>query len=147
MAKAKYEPWLTPRGLEKLRAWAAAGLTNEDIAANCGINRCTLRVWEKEYPTIAAALNEGRECADERVESCLHKRAVGCTVKDIRVEYECGVEVKRIETIREVAPDVTAQIFWLKNRRPDRWRDKQQVEADVSGEIKIDFGAAEELAQ
>ena len=67
---------------------------------------------------------------DRQVENALLKRALGYEYDEITTEY--GKEIKRVT--KQVVPDVTAQIFWLKNRKPDQWRDKQQIEH--SGEIK-----------
>lgn len=140
MAKSKAERWLEPEGLLLIEAWARDGLTKETIAHNCGVHRSTLNEWEKTYSDIADALKRGKDVADILVENALFKRATGYTYTEVKVEYECGVETKRIETIKEVPPDVGAQCFWLKNRRPDKWRDKQQVEASVDSDIQITIG-------
>lgn len=140
MAKSKAERWREPEGLLLIEAWARDGLTKEDIAHNCGVHRSTLNEWEKNYPDIADALKRGKDVADIKVENALFKRATGYTFRETRVEYECGVEIKRIETIKEVPPETAAGIFWLKNRRPDKWRDKQQVEASVDSDIQITIG-------
>ena len=139
MAKSKAAQWIEPDGLTLLGAWARDGLTDEEIAAKCGISRSTLAEWKKRYPDISDTLKRGKDIVDCEVENALLKRAVGYSTVETRVEYECGIEVKRIETIKEVPPDTTAQIFWLKNRRPDIWRDKQQVEADVDTELYIEL--------
>jgi len=145
VAKGKYEYWLSPDGLTQLKAWARDGLTDEEIATKCGICRDTLYEWKKRFPDISDALKKGKDAADIEVENALFKRATGYTVVETKVEYECGVEIKRIETIKEVPPETAAGIFWLKNRRPDKWRDKQQVEANVDSDIQITF--ADELQE
>ncbi|MBE6758841.1 MAG: helix-turn-helix domain-containing protein [Ruminococcaceae bacterium] len=145
MAKGKYEHWLTPDGLTQLKAWARDGLTDEEIATKCGICRDTLYEWKKRFPDISDALKKGKDAADIEVENALFKRATGYTVVETRVEYEFGVEIKRVEITKEVPGDVGAQCFWLKNRRPDKWRDKQQVEASVDSDIQITF--ADELQE
>jgi len=145
VAKGKYEHWLTPDGLTQLKAWARDGLTDEEIATKCGICRDTLYEWKKRFPDISDALKKGKDAADIEVENALFKRATGYTVVETRVEYEFGVEIKRVEITKEVPGDVGAQCFWLKNRRPDKWRDKQQVEASVDSDIQITF--ADELQE
>lgn len=146
MAKGKYEYWLTPDGLLKLEAWARDGLTDEQIAENMNIVASTLYEWKKRYPEISEALKRNKELVDIEVENALLKKALGFkenirkAIKVKEVLYENGKrksEKEHIEYADEevfVPPDTTAQIFWLKNRRPERWRDKQDME--LSGEVK-----------
>ncbi|MCU7380985.1 MAG: helix-turn-helix transcriptional regulator [Clostridiales Family XIII bacterium] len=129
MAKGKYHDWLTPEGLLKIEGWARDGLTDEQIAANMGIAVSTLNNWKNDHVEILETLKKGKEVVDRQVENALLKRALGYSYDEIT--REGGVETKRVT--KEVTPDTTAQIFWLKNRRPDLWRDKQQIEH--SGEI------------
>lgn len=130
MAKGKYIDWIETEGLLKLEGWARDGLVDEQIAQNIGIAASTLYEWKKQYPEISEALKKGKEVVDRQVENALLKRALGYEYDEITTEY--GKEIKRVT--KQVVPDVTAQIFWLKNRKPDQWRDKQQIEH--SGEIK-----------
>nr|WP_287714244.1 transposase [Blautia sp.] len=102
MAKGKYEEWLEPEGLLLLEGWARDGLIDEQISERIGINPATLYDWKKKYPKISEALKKGKEVVDYRVENALLDNAIN--------------------------GDTTAQIFWLKNRRPDKWRDKRDVE-------------------
>ena len=127
MAKGKSEYWLTPEGLLKLEAWARDGLIDEQIAKNMGITPSTLYEWKKNYSEISESLKKGKEVVDIQVENALLKRALGYSYKEIKEEKT--VDGKRVTvTTKEVVPDTTAQIFWLKNRRPERWRDKQDIE-------------------
>ena len=127
MAKGKYEYWLTPEGLLKLEAWARDGLIDEQIAKNMGITPSTLYEWKKNYSEISESLKKGKAVVDIQVENALLKRALGYSYKEIKEEKT--VDGKRVTvTTKEVVPDTTAQIFWLKNRRPERWRDKQDIE-------------------
>ena len=137
MAKGKYHEWIEPDGLLKLEAWARDGLVDEQIAENMGIHPSTLYEWKKKYPEINEALKKGKEVVDIQVENALLKRAMGYkyteVIKEPVVDKETGktkmVVVKEIT--KEVLPDVTAQIFWLKNRKPAEWRDRQEI--DVAG--------------
>lgn len=132
MAKGKYEYWLSPDGLLLLEAYARDGLTDEQIAKNLDITPSTLYEWKRRYSEISEALKKGKEVVDIQVENALLKRALGYSYEEKKVEVsEEGTKVTK--TIKEVVPDTTAQIFWLKNRRPDRWRDKQDIEH--SGQI------------
>ena len=107
MAKGKYEYWKSADGLILLEGWARDGLTDEQIAHNIGINVRTLWDWKTKYDPISQALKKGKEVVDYEVENALLNKAM--------------------------MGDVTAQIFWLKNRRPDKWRDKPN-DADPNAE-------------
>lgn len=138
MAKGKYEEWLQPEGLLKIGAWARDGLTDEQIAHNMRITPSTLYEWKKHYPEISEALKKGKEIVDIEVENALLKKAKGYSYKETTKERVLNNKTGKIEMVvtkevtKEVQPDTTAAIFWLKNRRPDLWRDKQLIEAEVS---------------
>lgn len=129
--RGKFAEWLTEEGLLKLEGWARDGLTDEQVAHNVGISRSTLAVWKNKYPDLSDALKRGKEVVDRQVENALLKRALGYEYEE--VTFEAGVETKRVR--KEVQPDTTAQIFWLKNRKPADWRDKRDVEH--SGSINL----------
>lgn len=141
MAKGKYEYWLTADGLTLLEAWARDGLTLDQIAAKCGVRRDTLWDWRGKYPDISNALKRGQEVVDVQVENALLKRALGYEYDETMVEHSPD-GVKRRVTRKMVIPDTTAQIFWLKNRRPDVWRDRPKDESEADALVK----AAELLA-
>lgn len=128
MAKGKYEYWITPEGLLKIEGWARDGLTDEQIAENAGINPATLYVWKKKYPEISETLKRGKEVVDRQVENALLKRALGYEYEEVKEKFEGNVMTERTVTKKEVVPDVTAQIFWLKNRKREAWADRQNVE-------------------
>lgn len=111
VAKGKYERWLEPDGLTLLEGWARDGLTDEQIASNVGIGVRTLYEWKEKYPQILQALKKGKEVVDYQVENALLNNALD--------------------------GDTTAQIFWLKNRRPDKWRDKPQEEKQSADTVKV----------
>ncbi len=140
--KGKYHDWITKEGLLKIEGWARDGLTDEQISHNMGIHPSTLYEWQKKYPEISEALKKGKEVIDRQVENALLKRALGYEyeeVKQIIEKDDKGKDRKRIEkTVKHVVPDVGAQIFWLKNRKPHEWRDKQQVDLDITGVQIID---------
>ncbi len=132
MAKGKYEYWLTPEGLLKLEGWARDGLTDEQIAHNMGIAYSTLKNWKDKHVAILAALKKGKEVVDRQVENALLKRALGYEYEEVKEKYEFGDLTERTVTKKRVVPDTTAQIFWLKNRKPEKWRDKQEVEDNTA---------------
>lgn len=110
MAKSKAEYWLTEDGLILLKGWARDGLTDEQIAHNCGISTTTLYNWKNKHIEIFEALKKGKEVVDYQVENALLKKAL--------------------------VGDTTAQIFWLKNRRPDKWRDNRNDSAEQQEALK-----------
>lgn len=111
MAKGKYQRWLEPDGLTLLEGWARDGLTDAQISHNMGISVATLYDWKNKFQDISESLKKGKEVVDYQVENALLIKAL------------CG--------------DVTAQIFWLKNRRPGRWRDKPQDNMGEAAEVKV----------
>lgn len=96
--KSKYGDFVDRKGLVLVKGWARDGLTDVQIAKNIGITTSTLYEWKNKYPDFSEAIKESKEVADYEVENALFKKA------------KMG--------------DVTAQIFWLKNRKPKQWRDK-----------------------
>ena len=143
MAKGKYEYWLTDEGLLRIEGWARDGLTDEQIAHNAGIHPDTLYDWQKRFPVISDALKRGKAPVDIEVENALLKKALGFSVKvkkPIKVKTKRQlqgkgtIEEEHIEYAEEevyVPPDTAAQIFWLKNRKPDKWRDKPAAENEA----------------
>lgn len=143
MAKSKYEEWLTPDGLLRIEGWARDGLTDEQIAKNIGVSYSTFRVWRDKHPALSAALKKGKAPVDIEVENALLKKALGFSVvvkKPIKVKTKRQlqgkgtIEEEHIEYAEEevyVPPDTAAQIFWLKNRKPDKWRDKPEAENEA----------------
>lgn len=132
MAKGKYERWLEPDGLILLEGWARNGLTKEQIAHNVGINVKTLYDWEHKYPPICNALKKGKEVVVLEVENALLKRALGYSYVETRREVDADGKKKVVRTEKQVLPDTTAQIFYLKNQCPERWRDRQNIELSSS---------------
>lgn len=143
MAKGKYQEWLTPDGVTRLEAWARDGLTDEQLAAKIGITATTLYDWKNKYPVISEALKRGKEVVDVEVENALLKRAMGYEYTETRTETADDGTVKTIVMQKTMPPDTTAQIFWLKNRRPAVWRDKQQVEHSTDKPFEVNIKVVE----
>lgn len=132
VAKGKYAEWLTPDGLLLLEGWARDGLTDEQIAKNAGISNRTFYEWQIKHPQISQALKRGKAPVDLQVENALLKRALGFKYTETRTEKIGKHTTKTIITEKVVLPDTTAQIFWLKNRRPDKWRDRHDENITIS---------------
>lgn len=129
---AKIDEWLKEDKLILLEGWARDGLTDEQIAKNIGIGRTTLYEWKKKKPNIANSLKKGKEVVDFEVENALLKKALGYTITLHKQKVTKDGDVVDTEEEMHVPPDTTAQIFWLKNRRTNKWRDKV-----VDDEIKV----------
>ncbi|MED4922109.1 transposase [Weizmannia sp. CD-2023] len=158
--KNKYFTHVQPR-LEEIAYWCRDGLTEEEICKRLGISVASLNNYKNEYIELLEALKTNREIADYRVENSLYLRALGYEYEEETwEEFELDTPVlKEDGTIQRTelrltkkvkkkqAPDVTAQIFWLKNRRPDKWRDKQDIEhsGSIKNEIDMSGLSLEEL--
>lgn len=114
-----------------IEGWARDGLTDEQIAKNIGISKQTFYDWKKKYADFSDSLKNGKEVIDIQVENSLLKRALGYEYEEVSEKFEGGILTERKVTKKQVVPDTTAQIFWLKNRKPSVWRDKAQVDIDA----------------
>lgn len=136
-APAKWKEWATKDGLLKLKGYARDGMTDEEIAKKVGVARRTLLKWKDLHPEIATALAQGKEYVDREVEETLHKRAMGYEYEETETTIEVkpnGEKQQRIKKVkRQVPPDTTAMIFWLKNRKPNEWRDR--YDNNISGSL------------
>lgn len=120
---SKFEPSFV-RQAEQL---CVLGATDEEVAQFFEVDVRTIYRWKVDNQAFCQALKRGKELADERVERSLYARAVGYTFDSEKVFQYQGAVV-RANTKEHVPPDTTAMIFWLKNRRPDDWREKQEIE-------------------
>ncbi len=157
-AKPKYTEWLTPDGLLRIEGWARDGLSLAQIAHNVGVADSTFRRWKEENEALSAAIKRGNAPVDLEVENAMLKSALGhkeTVRKAIKVKTEKQkvgegkIVEEHIEYVDEevyIPPQVIAQIFWLKNRRPDKWKEKQVVEADTSALEKLDAILAQNIS-
>jgi hypothetical protein len=100
--------------------------TDQQLADCLGVSISTIKNWKNKDPRFVTALNEGKKSADEKVEESLYQRAMGYSHHSEHISTHQG-KVKRTPTIEHFPPDTTACIFWLKNRQPDKWREKAEV--------------------
>lgn len=120
-----YNPDFHPKKASEL---CLAGKTDQEIAAALGVNEATLTNWKKQYPDFLASLKESKDAADAPVVKSLYQRALGYEYTETSVKKDPERGTTTTTTTKQVAPDVTAQIFWLKNRQPRDWRDKHDIE-------------------
>lgn len=133
MAVGKYDTHVKPK-LLLIEAWCRDGLTDADIYNNLKISHDSFYTYKKQYSEFSDALKRGKEEVDITVENALYKRAMGYSYDEITQEAVTdpktgkGILVVTKVITKEVQPDTTAQIFWLKNRKQKEWRDKQDIE-------------------
>ncbi len=141
-------PKYKPEFAEQAEKLCALGATDADLADFFKVSVRSVERWKSEHDDFCRALKVAKEVADQLVERSLYQRAVGYETDAVKIfQYE-GKEV--IVPYREqIQPDTTAAIFWLKNRKPEQWRDVK----DVNGNHKHNHSAeplspfAEHLAQ
>ena len=133
--RGKYETHVKPK-LDLIAQWARDGAIERDIAKKLGVSESTFSGYKKEHPELMETLTVNKEVTDARVESALYKRAIGYEYTETSKEVgPDGVKIKT--TVKQVAPDVTAQIYWLNNRRPERWRNKQDISIEGASKVEI----------
>lgn len=140
MAQGKFKEWLTEDGLKQIQSWFRDGLTDIQVAKNMGISKTTFYDWMNKYPAISDAVKKGKQPVDFEVENALLKRALGYEIEETNTFITMnskGEKVQKVnKTKKHIAPDATAAIFWLKNRRPDKWR-KTNPAYESKAEIEI----------
>lgn len=110
------------------------GAIDEELADFFNVCVATINNWKLKEPEFLEALKKGKMIADAEVANSLNKRANGYKYDEVKI-VETPEGVFKTVTTKEVAPDPTAQIFILKNRQPKKWRDKQEIDSNVNGNI------------
>lgn len=115
---------------------AKYGLTDKQMADSLNITEQTINNWKSANTEFFESLKSIKAQSDVQVTESLFKRAIGYVYSETtqEVDHEGNLNISKIVT-KQQAPDTTAQIFWLKNRQPDKWRDKQEIEH--SGEMTV----------
>ena len=124
-----------PEYVDQARKLCELGATDREIAEFFEVTERTVYRWQHEFPEFCQALKVGKDVADDRVEKSLYRRAIGYTHDAVKIMQFQGSEVV-IPYEEHHAPDVTACIFWLKNRRRAEWRDK--VEHEHTGKLSLE---------
>jgi transposase-like protein len=124
-----------------VEGWARDGLIDKQIAENLGVSYSTLKNWKREYPQFKEALSKGKEVVDRHVENALLKRALGFYYEEDAMSAKGDVKKVRKYQI----PDTRAAMYWLNNRLPEKYRDKQHLEHTGKDGGPIEFSAKAEL--
>jgi len=111
------------------------GLDNGELAEFFGVSPDCLAKWAAAHPDFAESLDQGRALADALVGQRLFERATGYSHTEDKI-FQYGGKPVVVPTVRHYPPEVSAMVFWLKNRRPDLWRDKADMD------LKSDVGEA-----
>ena len=140
MPKSRINDVITPENIIRVRGWARDGLDNEQIAKNLGIVPSTLYTYALKNKELENALKKGKEVADREIENSLYKRALGYDVEEVIEEQRPDADGNMIITLKKktkkhIPPDTTAIIYWLNNRKPKEWRNKQVIEGDARSVI------------
>jgi hypothetical protein len=123
-----------PEYAEQAAKLCALGATDQTLAEFFNVTFRTIQNWKIDHEEFFHSLKVGKEIPDENVERSLYQRAIGYSHPDTDIKIIDGKVVKT-ETVKHYPPDTTAAIFWLKNRKPKDWRDKQEVELQVNGSL------------
>lgn len=133
--------WLEDESLELIRGWARDGLNYAEIAQKMRVGERTLYRWKKEEGQIRQALKEGRDVADRKVENALFESAIGGFIEEEEtfMQEVNGVATKRVKRIKKyMQPNLGSIVFWLKNRKPDTWKDKREIITNDESLNKLD---------
>lgn len=131
-----------PSYVEQAKKLAALGATDIEVADFFEVDVRTIYRWKHVYDDFCHALNVGKAKADERVVNSLYQKAIGYEQDEVKIFMPAGADKPVYAPYRaKIAPDTTAAIFWLKNRQPGQWRDKQEMEH--TGDLSIKHSVAE----
>lgn len=154
MSKSKYESHVLPN-LDRIESWARAGATAKDIAKKLNIAYSTLRSYidagdkgDQRYVALSEAFARGCVVSDDEIETALFTRARGIEYEEKTFERQLNRETEQYELVctksvtKFIPPDPTSAMFWLTNRRPDRWKykpdpEKQEEEDGETGVVEL----------
>lgn len=117
------------------------GATDEDLADFLKVDVATINRWKLSEPEFCESIKKGKDYADANVAERLYQRAMGFEHDSVELKVvtipgkNAGSEVEEVKIRKIYPPDSTAAIFWLKNRKPKQWRDKQEIE--IKGAVPV----------
>lgn len=139
---SKYDTNVKPY-LEMIEAWTRDGATEAQLCERLDVCQDSFIQYKKQNAELVEVLKKGREATDIQVENALLKRALGFTYEEVTQERIASGDVVEMQVTKivrkQVVPDVGAQAFWLKNRRPDVWKERQETGANSKGDNKIEI--------
>ena len=112
---------------EQAYNYCLLGAIDEELAAFFDVSETTINNWKLEHPDFLESIKKGKEIADANVAASLYRRANGYSHPDVDIKVIDG-QIVQTELTKYYPPDATSAIFWLKNRQPKKWRDKQVTE-------------------
>ncbi|NUF49512.1 terminase [Gilliamella sp. ESL0250] len=116
---------------EQARKLCLLGYTDKQLADFFNVSEQTINTWKTKHPQFLESIKKGKEIADVDVVESLYKRAIGIEYEEVELKTDGKNKSKRVIK-KLIPPDTTAQIFWLKNRQPHKWRDKQEIDHQSS---------------
>lgn len=134
--KGKYDTHVKPK-LSLIEGWCRNGAIDVDVASNLNVAYSTFQKYKSEHKELREVLQVGKAEADIKVESALFRRAIGFKEKVVKGKLTKDGEVVNVEEEVFMPPDTIAAIFWLKNRKPKEWKDKQEVEIEGNSLVSI----------
>jgi hypothetical protein len=125
---SKYKPEFDAQALKLCKL----GATDRELAEFFTVDEATINRWKSDFPSFCESLKRGKQESDDRVEQSLYRRALGYSHDAVKILMTKEGDVFREEYVEHYPPDTTACIFWLKNRRPEQWRDKIDVDTGLT---------------
>ena len=127
-----------PAMIAQARFLAEKGCTDAELGEFFGVCEATINTWKIEHPGFLESIKEGKAESDSKVVRSLFERATGYSHPDTHIAVSQG-DVIVTPTIKHYPPDTTACIFWLKNRRPEEWREKVALEGANGGPVEVEI--------
>ena len=120
--------------MDKIKKMAICGMTDIEMAELLGVTDRTFNNWKEKHPEFFQSLKDWKLKADENVKRSLYERACGYEHEEDKI-FNANGKPMVVPTVKKYPPDPTAAIFWLKNRQPKEWRDKQEL--DVNANVTV----------
>lgn len=133
----KYETHVRPK-FKYIEEALKGGSTEEETAKAIGISYASWKNYKKAHKEFSGLIVSAKQESDLPVISALYQAAVGGQiVKEHKVVTKNG-ETEEYTIEKEMAPNIDAAKFWLTNRRPKDFKNKQAaiVEAEIVDKLE-----------